>query len=477
MKTIGRDFGDTARKVYAVASGALGNGKACVVNSDGTVSSVFSNLTIFNAADTLVTAIATNGSGTFLLIYVDGGNSSAGMAVAGTISGSSVTLGTAVQLTSGMQSSEQGASVVYDPDTSKFVIAYSDDNNSLYLTSRVVTVSGTSVSLGSAVVVDSQNVNAVDIDYDTSANKVVFGWRGGTNTLVAGAVGTVSGTSISFGSTTTVAAKRPAYVNVVYDSNANKTAFFYRDDADTKDGYYVVCTVSGTSISGGSTATFNAANTSHISATYDSTAQKIVIAYTDEGNNSYATAIVGTISSTSMSFGSETTFSGTSAASSIAASYDSTNNKTFIFYDKADSAMTGTVGTVSGTSISVGSSTTLTTGNIRFSSSAFSAGSGKVLLAYEDRGNSNHGTLLSLDSAFETGNLTSENFIGITPSAYPTGAGAEIQTKGAVNEEQSGLTAGQSYYVQTDGTLGTTAGDPSVFAGTAVSATKIIVKG
>ena len=38
MRTIGRDFGDTARKVYAVASGALGNGKAVVVNSDGTVS-------------------------------------------------------------------------------------------------------------------------------------------------------------------------------------------------------------------------------------------------------------------------------------------------------------------------------------------------------------------------------------------------------------------------------------------------------
>lgn len=477
MKTIGRDFGDTARKVYAVASGALGNGKAVVVNADGTVSSIFSNLTIFNAASTFTPSIATNGSGTFLIIYVDGGNSNAGMAVAGTISGSSVTLGTAVELTSGMANSRQSTSVVYDPDTSKFVIAYSDDNNSLYLTSRVVTVSGTSVSLGSAVVVDSQNVNTVEIDYDTSANKVVFGWRGGTNTLVAGAVGTVSGTSISFGSTTTVAAKRPAYVNVVYDSNANKTAFFYRDDADTNDGYYVVCTVSGTSISGGSTATFNAANTSHISATYDSTAQKIVIAYTDEGNNSYATAIVGTISSTSMSFGSEVVFSNNTAAYDISASYDSANNKTFIFCEKSNT-LQGIVGTVSGTSISFGTAATLSSGGGKsYTSSTFSVGSGKVLVVFRDQADSNKGSLLSLDSAFETGNLTSENFIGITPSAYPTGAGAEIQTKGAINEEQSGLTAGQSYYVQTDGTLSTTAGDPSVFAGTAVSATKIIVKG
>ena len=55
--------------------------------------------------------------------------------------------------------------------------------------------------------------------------------------------------------------------------------------------------------------------------------------------------------------------------------------------------------------------------------------------------------------------------------------GAIIDTKGAIADNQTGLTAGQSYFVQTDGTLGTTADDPSVFAGTAVSATKLIVKG
>ena len=40
MKTIGRDFGDVARKVYATASGTLPNGKPVVVNADGTVSVV-----------------------------------------------------------------------------------------------------------------------------------------------------------------------------------------------------------------------------------------------------------------------------------------------------------------------------------------------------------------------------------------------------------------------------------------------------
>ena len=39
------------------------------------------------------------------------------------------------------------------------------------------------------------------------------------------------------------------------------------------------------------------------------------------------------------------------------------------------------------------------------------------------------------------------------------------------------MTAGQQYFVQTNGRLGLTADDPSVIAGTAVSATDIIVKG
>ena len=80
-------------------------------------------------------------------------------------------------------------------------------------------------------------------------------------------------------------------------------------------------------------------------------------------------------------------------------------------------------------------------------------------------------------SAIDGTNLTAENFIGISRSGVADTGGAIINTKGAIADNQTGLTAGQSYFVQTDGTLGTTADDPSVFAGTAVSATKLIVKG
>ena len=75
------------------------------------------------------------------------------------------------------------------------------------------------------------------------------------------------------------------------------------------------------------------------------------------------------------------------------------------------------------------------------------------------------------------GNLTADNFLGFAAHTYADTQSALVNSTCTVDRNQTGLTAGQTYYVQTDGTLGTTAGDPSVVAGTAISTTSIIVKG
>ena len=67
--------------------------------------------------------------------------------------------------------------------------------------------------------------------------------------------------------------------------------------------------------------------------------------------------------------------------------------------------------------------------------------------------------------------LTSENYIGITDRAYTDGQDATVAVVGCIDRNQTGLTAGQQYFVQNDGTLALTAGTPSVVAGTAISAT------
>ena len=55
----------------------------------------------------------------------------------------------------------------------------------------------------------------------------------------------------------------------------------------------------------------------------------------------------------------------------------------------------------------------------------------------------------------------STNFIGFSKAAYSNSATATINVVGNTTT-QSSLVAGQKYYVQTDGTLSTVAGDPSV---------------
>ena len=86
------------------------------------------------------------------------------------------------------------------------------------------------------------------------------------------------------------------------------------------------------------------------------------------------------------------------------------------------------------------------------------------------------GTIPSTTTSITTTNLTAENFIGVSNGAYSDGQTATVQLIGSVDDAQSGLTPGQKYYVQKNGTLSETADSPSVFAGTAVSSTSLVVK-
>ena len=58
-----------------------------------------------------------------------------------------------------------------------------------------------------------------------------------------------------------------------------------------------------------------------------------------------------------------------------------------------------------------------------------------------------------------------------------TASTATIQVVGNINTNQSGLTPGSKYYVQKDGTLDIKESNPSVYAGRALSATSLLIKG
>tara|TARA_R100001510_G_C7632372_1_gene191041 strand:- start:10 stop:1449 length:1440 start_codon:yes stop_codon:yes gene_type:complete len=476
-------LGDTLpRRFKAKASGSITAGKPLIVEADGDVAQVaetsstapgFGSLSVFESAETdnISVAYDANANKT-VVVYRDHGNSFYGTAVVATISGTSISFGTPVVYES---QNCQYNSIAYDANAQKVVVVYRPANNG-YGTAIVGTVSGTSISFGSAATFENDDSRNMVITYDSNAQKVVVAFRDKNNSYYGtGVVGTVSGTSISFGTATVFESSNSNRFSIAYDANAQKVVVAY-SAADV--GTAVVGTVSGTGISFGSSATFESGQTTETSIVYDANAQKVVIAYRDSGDNSAGKAIVGTVSGTSISFGTEVAFQDPQGYE-IAAAYDANAQKIIISYKDGGNSDYGTaiVGTVSGTSISFSSDAVFKTSAVQECASAYDSTAQKVVTAFKDNGNSDYGTAVVMTSSSTSTNLTSENYIGIAEYAAADTETATVLIKGGVSTTQSSLTPGQTYFVQTDGTIGTSADSPSVTAGTAVTSTKLIVKG
>jgi len=419
----------------------------------------------------------------------------------------------------------RGNNIAYDAASGKFVAIFNpgpptSSPPSGYAIVGTVDPSDNSITYGTAVQFESGEVygDYMGITYDSNAEKVVIAYMdtGDSNNSKA-IVGTVSGTSISFGTPTTFNGQTQ-FLTSAFDSTNNKVVIAYKDASNSDYGTAIVGTVSGTSISFGSKVVFNSGNTNNIGICFDSTNDKIIIGYRDQALNQQATAIVGTVSGTSISFGSEVQVSPNSATDCVPIHDPVADKVVFVYSDSSDSNKgTVKIGTVSGTSISFGDAVIFDATSYDEGAGVFDANAGKVTIAY--KGASGYPYIISgtvsgstmtfgdpvqlgsfaaasyrfgcaydsanfrivsvfidSDATPDTGeSIVFSNFYEIRPS-IADGGNASLDIIGSVSTNQSGLTAGEKYYVQTDGTLSTTAGSPSVLAGTAISATKLVVK-
>jgi hypothetical protein len=469
----------------ATASGTLANGDTVIVNSNGTVSAVAETVSSTPEAQSSVkftTGSAQYVAATFdssnnkvVICYKNLSNSNYLEAIVGTISGKTISFGTAVVIES---SEVRHVAAAFDSTNNKVVVAYADFPTNDYGRARVLTVSGTSISSGSeATFAGSSQAFETSMAFDSNAGKVVIAYKGASDQGKA-IVGTVSGTSITFGSEATFNAATTNDTSICFDPDNNKVVIAYQDVGNSSHGTAIVGTISGTSISFGSEVVFEAADTRVPSIVYDTSNDKVVISYIDAGNSNQGTSIVGTVSGTSVSFGTAVVFDASALNNeTLSSTFDSSANKVIIAFEDQDNSNYGTavVGTVSGTSISFTTPLVYFQENISFVSVTFDSNVNESVIC--NRGTDGSGNAIVFSSSSLTTNLTAENYIGISNAAYSDGATATIQVVGSVDDAQSSLTPGQSYFVQNNGSLGLTAGDPSVFAGTAVSATEIIVKG
>ena len=467
--------------VNFVASGTIANGATVIIKADGTVDVVaqttvpagFGSPVNFDSDDvSKVGSIYDSTSGKVVVVYEDSGNSNAITAIVGTVSGTSISFGTPVQAHTSAY-----FAVVASGGANKVVIAFRDDGNSNYAAAIVGTISGTSISFGTKVTINSVTSQYFSITSASSGKVVISYNRAGSSPNGTAVVGTVSGTSISFGSEVAFGSNSTTLYSNTYDSTNDKVVISYRDSTNS-EARSVVGTISGTSISFGSPTAFESSNmASLLASVFDSTNGKVVIVYQDYGNSNYGTAVVGTVSGTSISFGTPVVFNSAST-DTAGATFDTTNGKVIIAYKDDGNSNYGTaiVGTVSGTSISFGSESVFESAatyhiNQRI---AYDSTNKKVVIGY--RASSIGKSVVFTPVSESTTNLTTENYIGIAAEAIANGATGKINVVAGTNTGQTGLTTAQKYFVQPNGTLATSAGSPSVVAGTAISDTKIVVR-
>ena len=168
------------------------------------------------------------------------------------------------------------------------------------MSSGVAVQTGSAASVGTAVQFDS-NINPADVNvvYDTNSDRIVINYRDADNSNYHTAVvGTVDAAnkSISFGTPVVYSSHLRSYGGMTFDSTNNKVVIAFRlgneSDADYRKGFGIVGTVdpSDNSISFGSATKFEDAQVEYMSAAFDSNAGKVVFAYVDNGNSAHGTA-------------------------------------------------------------------------------------------------------------------------------------------------------------------------------------------
>jgi hypothetical protein len=472
--------------VQGTASGAVAANKPVVVNADGTFSQAgiaasTTTLSFIATADLVTTTtnslpleVYDSTNKKLVRFY----NNGFGLYyVVGTNNGSVVTWGTEQSVpTPGSALFDQAGSATFHVASGCIVLTYLEAVSSS-IHAIAGTVSGTTITWGSTVQIvnDLGSVSQPFSVYDATNQKVVFVYNASLTGGSCNVISCTAGRVITKGAQVVFDGNSSRFLNGCYDSTNGKVVIYYRPNIAGQKPYYCVGTVSGTTISFGTpTIIYNAAADvpdSSTAASYNASANRVVIIYQD-GTNWVLQA--GQVSGTTITWGTAVSTALTSISTDqITISYDSTNGKSALFYPNTNVAYRVLGFSLAASVITIGSITTIkastTTSGL---TCVFDSFYNQFVPIYRDAALA--GTYDKL-GFYGTYNLTSENFIGFSVAAVSTGATVTVSTVGGSDTGQSGLTPGQAYYVQNNGTLSQTPDSPSVYAGLAYAATKILI--
>jgi hypothetical protein len=469
-----------------VASGAIAAAGVIVqLKSDGTVSAISGapatagSAAVFESASTTsVYACYDANAGKVVAVYIDNGNSSKCTAVVGTISGNSISFGTPVEVDAASNASN--ARVVYDTLAQKVLVLYTFQS-SLTGTSRVGTVSGTSISFGAATTWGASAdsfIPASDVVYDEAAQKTIIVY---TETPVFGQndykvrAGTISGTSVSYGTASTLVSsssggERPI---IAYNTVAQKSVVNYPISSSGDRWKARVVSVSGTNVTFGT----QASSYQFIRLGYDP-ALNVIIGLI-AGTSSQLK--YGTVSGTDISYTANSynlTWNITANNLSLTISYDPDTKTHMILNADPTNSNYMTLRSFVAASSGPIQRSDLVVASISGASNTMymtQASAGKSAFVYVDSSNAGYGTAKIITN--DTGTLLVDGAIplGVAQSSAADAGSVVVKVLGATDANQTGLTANNTYYVNSYGALTTASAAPNILIGRAVGPTKLLV--
>lgn len=415
----------------------------------------------------------------------------------------------------GNTNSTYNMAATYDPVNEKIVATYLWGGGSYRPRYVVGSLTGGTLSFGPPADIDTTNSNDMAVAYDPVSGKIVVVYNGSGGWA---RVGTISGTTISWGAAVSIGSTT-AGSSFVFDPVNNTLHLVYKD----VQSYIRTITVSGTTIIAGTPTVFLPGGQAPKWATFDTTNNKTVVLINDPLNGYYTSVVVIDYDGANYTVGSPVQLGTTDQTGQGSIVYDSNTNKIIVFISNYTSQIKAAVGTVSGTSISFGAFTEIYaySASSRFhgmfhpvsNSSLFfhrnststtmteivvGAGDIPVLKDSTDYPVQIQGSPIVWDSVNQTSvvvyqdmnasaygysntyqpgesNVSDNNFLGFSQNIAADGNLVKVGIEGFRDSNQTGLVAGTNYYVQQDGSLSSTRS--IAFAGQAVGSTDILVKG
>ena len=388
------------------------------------------------------------------------GNGNNGAAIVGTVSGTTTSWGSAVTINSG---ATEEFGVAYSPQQQKCVVVFRDAANSNYGAAVPITISGTTPSAGTKVVYNSAMSLYNRAAFDHTTGQFVVAYQNGSGGSGAIRGGKLDGTTITFSDQfqgmkdkTRGTVGNARYISIAYAPDTGLFCVASQGESDN-DGYASIfrLTKDDSDIAMPSYANneygieFENTDTTYVEVVYHQAAHQFVV-FSSRNNAQLGIRPLVV--------------------------YPNTAN------DVDNSYPTGADGSFVASTLKL-----LPSSPVEHIGACYDPDTQQLIFAFADNsGGGDDGKGKAYVYNPKRTDVSGQNFVGFSNGAYSDGDTATIQISGAVDDAQSGLFPGATYYVQDDGTLSatngnanhvdgssTTASFPSQKVGIALSATQI----